>query len=131
MSMNVTAGPTPYDAVRTLSAEALLQELRSDVPLTILDVRDRAQIDATGTIAGARTFPLYQLAARRAELEPHRSTAIVIVSQRGHRARIAAFELGLDGFEEVFVLDGGILRWLELGYAVEPRRSRIPSAPRA
>ena len=127
MAMHPMTSPTPY-AVRSISAEALLQELRSNVPLTILDVRDRPQICATGTIEGARAIPLYQLVARTAELVHLRATPIVVVSQRAHRARAAALDLEAAGFGEVFVLDDGIQRWLDLDYPVEERRGSAPSS---
>jgi rhodanese-related sulfurtransferase len=119
---------TPYDVVRTVSPEALLQELRSHVPLTIVDVRDRAQVEATGTIAGARMYPQRQLGARITELVDLRATPIVVVSQTARRARLAALELEAAGFEEVSVLEGGLQRWLDLGYEVEERRDHGPSS---
>jgi rhodanese-related sulfurtransferase len=96
--------------------------MRSGVSLTIIDVRERPRIHDTGTIADARIYPLSQLAARLPELRTLRTTRIVVVSQRARRARVAARELELAGFGEVFILEGGMHRWLELGYPVEPRR---------
>ena len=125
--MNTHDFSTPYDSVRTISAEALLQEMRSGVPLTVLDVRARPEIRATGAIPEARTFPIAQLPVRVAELAPLRSTIIVVVSQRGRRARTAVAELEARGFTEVVLLDGGMHRWLELGYPVEARRDSTPS----
>lgn len=125
MAMHPTTGPAPYHVLRTISAEALLQELRSDVPLTILDVRDRSEVHATGMIAEARTIPRYQVTARIEELIPLRMTPIVVVSQRGRRARAVALELELAGFSEVFVLDSGFERWLALGYPVEERSESV------
>lgn len=127
MTLSGTTGATPYDAVRTTSAEALLQELRSNVALTIVDVRERPSVVATGTIAGARMFPLSQLASRVTELSDLRSTPIVVVSQTARRARTAALELEMSGFEEVFVLEGGLQEWMNLGYPLEQRRALAPS----
>lgn len=128
MEMNQTTGAPTYNAVRTISAEALSQQLRSNVALTIVDVRDRPQIRATGTITDARMFPLYQLASRIDELMDLRATPIVVVSERGRRARLAALELEAAGFGEVSVLEGGIEKWVELGYALEERRDSVPSS---
>ncbi len=125
MTMQSTVGATRYDSLRSVSAEALLQQLRSDVPLTILDVREPAQVRATRSIAGARMLPLRELAGRFTELAHLRTTPIVVVSQTACRARTAALELGMAGFEEVFVLDGGMQRWLELGYPVCGNGARI------
>jgi rhodanese-related sulfurtransferase len=127
MAMYPTIGPTtPYDTVRTISAEALLQEVRSDVGLTILDVRDRAETRATGTLAGAWAIPLYQLTSRLDELVHLRATPVVLVSRRSRRARAAARLLELASFGEVFVLEGGIERWTALGYPVVDRHESTP-----
>ena len=120
-AMNLVTFPSGYDAVRTLSAEALLQELRSDVPVTLIDVRERQEIQARGTLEGARRYPLSELGARIAELDDLRSTSLVVISERGNRAREAARELASAGFGEVFALEGGIVRWLELGHPMEVR----------
>ena len=109
--------------VRTMSAELLLQELRSDVRLVVLDVRKRDDVGRAGTIPGARCFPLDQLLGRIAELSTDRSLPVVVVSQTGQaRAYSAASELIAAGFPEVLVLDGGLDRWVELGCPVESRR---------
>ena len=127
MTLESTAGTEKADSLRTISAEALLQELRSAVPLTLIDVRERPRIRDTGAIAEARVYPLTQLGARIAELSELRSTRIVVVSQRARRARITASELEAAAFGEVFVLEGGMHRWLELGYPVESRSDSPPS----
>jgi rhodanese-related sulfurtransferase len=130
MTMNPGESRQPTEFLRTVSAEALLQELRSNVDLTIIDVRERPRIRETGAIPNARTYPLSQLSSRLAELSQLRSTRIVVVSQRARRAQTAAVELEVAGFGEVFVLEGGMHRWLELGYPVESRESSPPSVRR-
>ncbi len=119
-----SAGATPYDTLRTISAEALLQELRSNVPLTIIDVRERHEVAETGTIASARRFPAWQLSSRLAELGDLRSTPIVVVSETALRARTAALALEVAGFEEVSILKGGMRHWIELGYPLDSPPSR-------
>jgi rhodanese-related sulfurtransferase len=109
-------------SVRTLCPELLLQELRSGVPVFIVDVRKRAEVRACGAISGSRLFPLHHLAARVDELAEHRCGPIVVVSQKEEQSRTAVAILTLAGFNEVLALEGGFARWLELGYPVESRR---------
>jgi len=130
MTMNSGTGQDGNDSLRTISAEALLQDIRSEVALTIIDVRDRPRIRETGTIADARTYPLHQLGSRLTELRHLHATPIIVVSQRARRARNAARELEAAGFGEVFVLEGGLHHWLELGYPVEERRESSPPSVR-
>jgi rhodanese-related sulfurtransferase len=58
--------------------------------------------------------------ARRVELAGLEPLLVVTVSNHGASARVAASALLAQGFEDVRYLDGGIERWLDLGYPVEP-----------
>lgn len=102
-------------AAGSISPELLLQKLRSDAKLTLVDVRDREQANA-GVVAGARCFPLRQLSARLPELSGAHSTPVVVISRTGSRARTAATIMCLAGFQDVAVLEGGLELWSRLGY---------------
>jgi rhodanese-related sulfurtransferase len=130
MALASTTRAHPDDAVRRVSAEALLQELRSSVPLTLIDVRERSEVRATGTLKDARGIPHFQLASRVDELAPLRSQRVVLLSETGLRARTAASTLEAAGFEEIVVLDHGLKRWLALGYPVEERCESVPASMR-
>lgn len=101
---------------RSVSAEGLLQQIRSGVQLTILDVREPGRHNVASRIAGARAIPLHRLGARVSELTALCATPLVVVSQGEQGARAAAMVLEGEGFQEVFLLEGGMARWLELGY---------------
>ena len=114
------------DQVRTADAELLEQELRSRRPIRVVDVRKHAEFDGpTGHIAGAICVPLHRLDGGETIGCAH-SDPIVVVSDRGVSARLAAFELELLGFTEVRSLEGGMARWLELGFPIERSQSRVP-----
>lgn len=104
-------------AAGSITPELLLQKLRSDVPLTLVDVRDRADLDRA-SIAGSRCFPLRHLTGRLPELFGARSTPIVLISRTGSRARTAATIMCFAGFQDVVVLEGGLENWKRLGYPV-------------
>jgi rhodanese-related sulfurtransferase len=118
------------DQVRTVDAELLEQELRSGRVIHVVDIRTRAEFEsATGHIAGANCVPLHHLGTGE-DVGCAHSHPIVVVSERGTSAKLAAVELELSGFTEVRALDGGMARWLELGFPtarsrnVEPKRLR-------
>lgn len=118
------------DQVRMVDAELLEQELRSGRTVHVVDIRTHAEFDsATGHIPGANCVPLHHLGTGD-DVGCDHSHPIVVVSERGMSARLAAVELELSGFTEVRALDGGMARWLELGFAtarsrgVGPRRLR-------
>jgi rhodanese-related sulfurtransferase len=115
----------------------LLQQIRSGVPVLVIDVRDRTELIETGAIAGARCFPFEQLESRLAELAARHDTSVIVVSQDERRSSAAAATLARSGFAEVAALEGGMKRWLALGYPIEDRavesirmRSNIPSSRR-
>jgi sulfur dioxygenase len=106
--------------VRGVDAELLLQRLRSDGRVNVIDVRSHAEFRGpVGRIPSARSLPLDELVARRAELGGQESEPIVVVSRRGTRASIAVRLLEAAGFSEVAALEGGMQRWLDLGLPVE------------
>lgn len=111
------------DHVRTVDAELFEQELRSGRAIHVLDVRTQAEFDSpTGHIPGAKCLPLHGLGTGEGVGCAH-SDPIVIVSERGISAKLAALELELSGFTEVRALDGGMARWLELGFPHAVSRS--------
>lgn len=127
MSDNPTTPDMLADAaVRTIAPELLLQLVRSGVAPVIVDVRER-ELVADGTVEGARCFPLRHLGARLDELGCFCSRPIVLVSKTGSRARTAAAILSLAGFTDASALDGGLDRWVALGYPITVPCSVRPS----
>jgi rhodanese-related sulfurtransferase len=110
----------PSNALHSVSAERLFQEIESGRAPTIVDVRTADEFRGpSGHIASALAIPLHQLVARRAELLPYRHGKVVLVSYLGLRARVAAFGLALAGFDDAVWLEGGLERWRTLGYPTE------------
>lgn len=119
------------DHVRMVDAELCEQELRSGRPIHVLDVRTQAEFDsATGHIPRAKCLPLHRLGAGEGVGCAH-SHPIVVVSERGISAKLAAVELELSGFTEVRALEGGMARWLELGFPVAVSRNVGPNRLRS
>lgn len=104
------------------SAEIVAGELAS-ASAVVIDVRQRDEY-ATGHIPGSVSVPRGLLefiadpghAHYCAELRPDRR--IVVVSESGARAALAAATLQSMGYLEVVVLDGGIAAWIASGRQV-------------
>ncbi|MCC6313179.1 MAG: rhodanese-like domain-containing protein [Thermomicrobiales bacterium] len=82
----------------------------------LVDVREREEWDE-GHIAGATLIPLSELEARRSELDPRQSIAIVCRS--GRRSLLAAEYLRAMGYRRAVSVAGGMLDWVQAGLPVE------------
>lgn len=83
-------------------------------------MRDRRWIDvrqpgefAAGHIEGSELIPLRRLSSACAEWD--REQAITLVCLSGHRAEVAHRQLIARGFQDVYVLPGGIRKWRAAG----------------
>ena len=79
--------------------------------LQIVDVRNPGEV-SVGTVGGARTIPVGQLASRRTELDPDVPT--VVFCAGGYRSSVAASVLRHAGFRDVSDVLGGYGAWLNL-----------------
>ncbi len=77
----------------------------------VLDVRDAEEF-AQSHLQGARHVPLAQLSASLNTLEKYRDKPVLLVCQRGNRARAAAKLLKAQQFTQLHVLKGGMQDWL-------------------
>ncbi len=86
----------------------------------LLDCRERDE-HATANIAQAVLLPMSELAARVAELEPHRQREIVVHCHHGGRSLRVTNWLREQGFDQVQSLSGGIDAW---SLQIDPRVPR-------
>ena len=109
-------------AASTVSSTELAEQLKSDTPPRILDVRTPAEFE-TAHIAGADNVPLDVVRERRAEVvdrlskDPDAST--VFVCKSGQRAAQAQELLLGEGLTHGSVLKGGIVDWESNGFEVD------------
>ena len=92
----------------TLQAIQLLNKTK----VSIIDVRTPAEFNA-GHLRYSKNVPLDELSKRTGELD--KSQAMLVVCQAGARASRAASELRREGFNEVYVLEGGYGEWQSQG----------------
>lgn len=96
------ASLTPAAAVQLMNSEDIV----------VLDVREPAET-AAGKIAKAIQIPVGAVSKRLGELEKHKDKTLLVYCKSGARAGVACKELGKNGFEKVFSLNGGMLAWQE------------------
>jgi rhodanese-related sulfurtransferase len=85
---------------RHITPAELQQQLQTDEPLLVLDVRSPEEYAGDGHIAGSRLLPLPQLYQRAGELP--KNQAIVCVCRSGNRSQIACKQLAALGFTHLF-----------------------------
>jgi uncharacterized membrane protein YdjX (TVP38/TMEM64 family)/rhodanese-related sulfurtransferase len=89
--------------------------------IAVIDVRGPDEFSGPlGHIAGARNVPLPEFPRRVAELGSTETT-LVLVCKTDKRSASAAVMLDAAGFQNVFVLRGGMVRWNEAGFPVADR----------
>jgi glyoxylase-like metal-dependent hydrolase (beta-lactamase superfamily II)/rhodanese-related sulfurtransferase len=102
-----------------ISVEELNQKLNSGDKPILLDVREeRELISELGHLKGIIHLPISSLTAHLDELEPKSDQEIIAVCRSGARAYTAAQIMSQVGFKHVKVLEGGMIRWNELGLPV-------------
>jgi rhodanese-related sulfurtransferase len=90
--------------------------------IALIDVRGPDEFSGPlGHIASARNVPLPELPRRVAELRSLTETPVVLVCKTDKRSASAAVMLDAAGFQDVFVLRGGMVRWNEAGFPVADR----------
>lgn len=93
----------------SLSPAAAVQ-LMNNEDVVVLDVREPTET-AAGKIAKAVQIPVGAISKRIGELEKHKDKTVLVYCKSGSRSGIACRELGKQGFEKVFSLDGGVMAW--------------------
>lgn len=90
--------------------EAVLLMNRSKA--LVLDVRDEAEY-AAGHIQGAKHMPVAEIASRIKEIEKYKDKPVLVLCQKGMRAKAACSILQAQQFSQLQNLEGGIENWIE------------------
>ncbi|MCS6992434.1 MAG: rhodanese-like domain-containing protein [Anaerolineales bacterium] len=98
---------------------AKLNELLADKPPFILDVREAAEVESTGYIAGTVNIPVREVLKNLDKL-PAQDAKIVVACASGHRGAMVMMALRLLGYQDVVNLAGGINGWKKAELPLEP-----------
>jgi rhodanese-related sulfurtransferase len=102
----------------TMTPEALKGLLDGSSPFALIDVREAGEYNSSH-IAGASPVPRRHLELLLPHAVPFAGTQLVLCDDDGRRARLAVATVERMGYRRVFVLDGGINRWVTDGFATE------------
>jgi len=96
------------DAVPQIEPRELAIRRASGEPIQLIDVREPHEWEI-GRIDGARLVPLHRLHTAIPDID--RTTPIAVYCKAGTRSALAVRDLKDAGFDEVWSVTGGILRW--------------------
>lgn len=103
-----------------IDAGELARLLAAKRKLTVIDVRSPTDFEGQlGHIGGARNVPLADVTPRLAELASLKNEPVVLVCRTHKMSATAASRFLTAGFRDVRVVRGGMVKWNELGLAVE------------
>lgn len=103
----------PQATLSTLEATRLLNQKHA----VVIDLR-RKQDFELGHLPGARHVPTDELASRAEELARFKARPAILVAT-GQNGSKAVNALKAQGFEDVFVLKGGMSAWVEANLPIE------------
>lgn len=98
--------------VGSISPEILNQKLNENPPPVLLDVREKDELSGPlGHLDGIVHIPIGTLTRNIDDLRQYHDREIVTVCRSGGRASTAAQILTAAGFDNVLVLEGGMMLW--------------------
>jgi rhodanese-related sulfurtransferase len=107
-------------ATATITAGKLHELLTAGAEYALIDVREAGVTAAQGSILLAVSIPLSVLELRVQTRIPRVSTPVVVYDGgEGQLAERAAARLVALGYNDVRVLEGGLLAWADAGYKVQ------------
>ena len=94
-----------------ISSEQLREKLKTKEPLILLDVRNPDEYEQMRLGVGEKLIPLGQLRKRLEEMPDDKNAEIITWCKISLRGYEAALILQANGYENVKVLEGGIMAW--------------------
>jgi len=110
----VAPGPSPFDV--QIDPSSVIQRVKEGEALLFLDVRQAAELSATGMIEGALHIPSQDLPRRMEELD--KGSELFVYCAAGVRSLDAVMFLREKGFEQAWSLGGGLPHWEQDGGAL-------------
>jgi rhodanese-related sulfurtransferase len=124
------AEPSPFgfDAARSQVSLLTPQALQTSKPPVVIFV-DTSQDFARGHVPRAHWVPRGWLELRIAEVAPTRETPVAVTCLDGRSATLAGATLQELGYQNVAVLDGGMVAWQKAGLPVEKGLAGVMAPP--
>lgn len=99
----------PVKGLTNITAQELQHKLNNKEKLKIVDVREPFEF-GSGHIKGAINIPLGKI-NELTEKQLKKDEPIVLVCRSGNRSRQAGRQLAKKGYQELYNLSGGMIKW--------------------
>ncbi len=97
--------------------------LMNSKEVTILDVREPSE-HIKSHIEDSLNIPVTKFDTRINELDEHRDKIIIVTCQSGTRSPEACKKLAKAGFENIYLLSGGMQGWEDLNLPIRKKRPK-------
>ncbi len=97
-------------------AEAML--LINHKKAVLIDLRDAASVEQVGSLGGSTRIAYSELESQLPNMPKLKGKPLVFICQTGHQSISATKIAKKLGFNEVYVLKGGLKSWLESGMPI-------------
>jgi len=101
-----------------ISREALLEKMKADPALLIVDVRSQGEYDHDH-LPGAVHVPFYTVGTGIEQLGYPKTGPVAVYCEHGPRAGLAGMALYLHGFDQIYSLKGHMKAWRANGFPIE------------
>jgi len=116
--------------VKQLTSAEVMDMIRSDNSVTIVDVREKNEVEA-GKIEAPNYIHsprgLVDVIASKGALSPDKT--YIIYCKKGSRGLLAAAALKELGFKKIYNLEGGIHAWMDAGYPITNSLGTFKTVP--
>jgi rhodanese-related sulfurtransferase len=120
--------PAAYTEALRATKFVSAQELHRSPPPAVIFV-DTSQDFARGHVAGARWVPRGWLELWIGDIVPTKDTLLTVTCHDGRSAVLASATLRELGYQQVSVLDGGMVAWQKAGLPVEKGLAGVMAPP--
>src|SRR5262249_40066361 len=114
--------------VESLSAPAVQARLQSAQPPVVIYVATSREF-SNGHVPGTQWVPRGWLELRIGEVVPNQATPLVVTCANGRQSVLAGATLQDLGYQQVAVLNDGMLAWRQAGLPLEKGLSGVMSPP--
>ncbi len=106
-----------FENISPKEAYQLIKKYKKDV--VVVDVRTPSEIKSDGKIPNSVLIPLGNLGEGIEKIKKYKDKKVIIYCRSGNRSATASRFLTSLGFQQVYNLQGGIIKWKKEGLPIQ------------